>query len=45
MTSDDKEPQHKLQASEPGLLASPDPWRFVPNGTDEKLTLKVTPPL
>jgi hypothetical protein len=37
MTSDDdKEPQHKLQASEPGLSASPDPWRCVPNGTDEK---------
>ncbi|KAJ6704425.1 DENTIN SIALOPHOSPHOPROTEIN-LIKE PROTEIN [Salix viminalis] len=38
MTSDDdKEPQHKLQADEPGLLASPDHWRSVLNGIDEKL--------
>lgn len=38
MTSDDdKEPGHKLQTAEPGLLASPDPWRSVPNGIDEKL--------
>ncbi|XP_011008458.1 PREDICTED: dentin sialophosphoprotein isoform X4 [Populus euphratica] len=38
MTSDDdKEPRHKLQTAEPGLLASPDPWRSVPNGIDKKL--------
>ncbi|KAJ6942235.1 dentin sialophosphoprotein [Populus alba x Populus x berolinensis] len=38
MTSDDdKESRHKLQTAEPGLLASPDPWRSVPNGIDEKL--------
>ncbi|CAK7356822.1 unnamed protein product [Dovyalis caffra] len=38
MTSDDdKEPQNKLRASEPGSIASSNPWRSVPNGTDEKL--------
>ncbi|KAG6780371.1 hypothetical protein POTOM_013226 [Populus tomentosa] len=33
----DNKSQHKLQTAEPGLLASPDPWRSVPNGIDEKL--------
>ncbi|KAJ9179300.1 hypothetical protein P3X46_011108 [Hevea brasiliensis] len=36
LSDDDKEPQHKLQASEPKFSLSPDQWRSGQNGTDEK---------
>ncbi|XP_050232307.2 uncharacterized protein LOC126681000 isoform X2 [Mercurialis annua] len=36
LCDDDKEPQLKVQACEPGFSASPDPWKSGRNGTDEK---------
>ncbi|KAJ9190299.1 hypothetical protein P3X46_001517 [Hevea brasiliensis] len=36
ISDDDKEPQHKLHASEPTFLVSPVQWRSEQNGTGEK---------
>ncbi|CAN1162388.1 hypothetical protein LINPERHAP2_LOCUS24477 [Linum perenne] len=36
LTSDDRKPQDKLQASEPGFSSSPDQSRSLHNGLDEK---------
>ncbi|KAG8643335.1 hypothetical protein MANES_11G028800v8 [Manihot esculenta] len=36
ISDDDKEPQHKLQASQPMFSPSPDQWRSGQNVTDEK---------
>ncbi|CAN0878074.1 hypothetical protein LINGRAHAP2_LOCUS12271 [Linum grandiflorum] len=36
MTSDDREPQEKFQASEPGFSSSPDPWRSLHNGEEKQ---------
>ncbi|CAN1837002.1 hypothetical protein LINPERHAP1_LOCUS34948 [Linum perenne] len=36
MTSDDRDPQEKFQASEPGFSSSPDQWRSLQNGEEKQ---------